>query len=166
YGVSNLNLETSKNLYVQDNRTHKGQHLTQISGLLPHINERIKFSINDTFPSWPIAEHYIIEYGYQKGFVPIKVHNKINNNGCLMNLYYKCEFGSIYQPKKNVVLQNQRNKGTKKVNCNWQLNLSSATSFVRITSLHDHHALMPDETIESFQWVVQNLEKATRIPPR
>ncbi|CAG8758495.1 10786_t:CDS:2, partial [Gigaspora rosea] len=230
-----FNLETSENLYEGDNGTHKEQHLTDISGPLPHINEQIEFSINDTFP----------------------MHNKTDKNGCLTNLYYKCEFGGTYQPKKTVNLQNQRNKGTKKVNCTWTLNLLSATGFIRITNLHDLHiehqlspdtrifapinrqfsdecceeirhlvvsgrydlstirsllssqrekciqfcnviiqdntaqtnhynfplclfvlvdnynktriaaqALMPDETIESFQWVVQNLEEATGIPPR
>ncbi|CAG8833588.1 2236_t:CDS:2, partial [Gigaspora margarita] len=47
-------------------------------------------------------------------------------------------------------LQNQHNKGMKKVNCNWQLNLSLVIGFVHITSLHDHHVehqLSPDTRI-------------------
>ncbi|CAG8732725.1 28765_t:CDS:2 [Dentiscutata erythropus] len=66
-----LNLETSIKLFylqVQDNGTHKGQHLVEMSGLLPYINEQIVFSIDDTFPNWLIAEHYIAQYGRQKGF--------------------------------------------------------------------------------------------------
>ncbi|CAG8848072.1 597_t:CDS:1, partial [Gigaspora margarita] len=45
-----FDLEASENLYEEDNRTHKKQHLTKISGPLPYINEQIEFSINDTLP--------------------------------------------------------------------------------------------------------------------
>ncbi|CAG8628741.1 1691_t:CDS:2, partial [Scutellospora calospora] len=104
--------ESSESLY-KDNGTLKGHYLIEISGPLPHINEKIELSINDTFPNWAIAEHYIAQYGYQKGFVAIKVCNRTDKNGRLTNLYYKCEFGGTYQPKKTVNLQNQHNKDTR-----------------------------------------------------
>ncbi|CAG8802591.1 5862_t:CDS:1, partial [Racocetra fulgida] len=61
--------------------THKGQDLVGINGALPHINKAIVFAIDDTFPNWSIAEHYVAEYGRQKGFVPIKICNKTDRNG-------------------------------------------------------------------------------------
>ncbi|CAG8821344.1 32035_t:CDS:1 [Gigaspora margarita] len=148
-----LNLETStelSDLQVQDNSTYKGQSLVEISGPLPYINEEIVFFIDDTFPNWLIAEHYIAQYGCQKGFVPIKIRNKTDKNGRLINLYYKCEFGGTYQPKKTVDLQSQHNKGSKKLNCNWQLNLSLSTGLIHITSLckqHIDYQLLPDTMI-------------------
>ncbi|CAG8721889.1 13737_t:CDS:2 [Cetraspora pellucida] len=130
--------------------THKGQDLVGINGALPHINKAIVFTIDDTFPNWSIAEHYIAEYGRQKGFVPIKIHNKTDRNGRLINLYYKCEFSGTYQPKKTNNLQNQHNKGSKKLNCDWKANLSFATGVVQITSFNDNHVehqLSPDTKI-------------------
>ncbi|CAG8736641.1 17530_t:CDS:2, partial [Racocetra fulgida] len=142
--------ELSESLNVQDNGIHKGQHLVEIPGPLPYINEQIVFVVNDTFPNWPIAEHYVGQYGCQKGFIPVKIRNKTDKNGRLTNLYFKCKFGGTYQPKKIVILQNQHNKGSKKLNCNWQLNLSLATGLIRITSFCDHHVehqLSPDTMI-------------------
>ncbi|CAG8639679.1 11574_t:CDS:2, partial [Racocetra fulgida] len=130
--------------------THKGQDLFMINGSLPHINKLIVFAVDDTFPKWPIAEHYIDEYGRQKGFIAIKIRSKTDHNGRLLNLYYKCEFGRTYQPKKTNNLQNQHNKGSKKLNCDWKVNLPFATGVVRITSFNDHHVehqLLPDTEI-------------------
>ncbi|CAG8542026.1 4126_t:CDS:2 [Dentiscutata heterogama] len=119
--------------------THKGQDLVGINSALPHINKAIVFAIDNTFPNWSIAEHYVAEYGRQKGFVPIKIRNKTDRNGRLINLYYKCEFSGTYQLKKTNNLQNQHNKGSKKLNCDWKANLSFATGVVRITSFNDNH---------------------------
>ncbi|CAG8739868.1 14517_t:CDS:2, partial [Dentiscutata erythropus] len=133
-----------------DNETHKGQDLVGVNGSLPQINKPIVFVIGNSFPNWPIAEHYIAKYGCQKGFVAIKICNKTDNARCLTNLYFKCEFGGTYQPKKVDNLQNQHNKGFKKVDCNWRINLSSATGVVCITSFNDHHVkhqLFPDTNI-------------------
>ncbi|CAG8799364.1 18983_t:CDS:1, partial [Racocetra fulgida] len=94
--------------------------------------------------------HYVTQYGRQKGFVAIKIRSKTDHNGHLTNLYYKCEFGGTYQSKKTNNLQNQHNKGSKKINCDWKVNLSSATSMIRITSFNDHHVehqLSPDTNI-------------------
>ncbi|CAG8654414.1 6725_t:CDS:1 [Racocetra fulgida] len=134
-----LDLDILENLNEEEKETHKGQHLIRISSPLSPISKQIVFAINDTFPNWLIAEHYVTQYGHQKGFVAIKIRNKTDNNGGLTNLYYKCEFGSIYQQKKSVNLQSQYNKDTKKLNCKWKLNLLSATDVVRITSFYDQH---------------------------
>ncbi|CAG8608205.1 15067_t:CDS:2, partial [Cetraspora pellucida] len=71
-----LDLETSElseSLY-ENNKTLKKHYLINISGPLPHINKKIKLSINNIFSNWAIAEH-IIHYSYQKGFVAIKDAN-------------------------------------------------------------------------------------------
>ncbi|CAG8683158.1 863_t:CDS:2, partial [Cetraspora pellucida] len=120
-------------------KTHKGQDLVGINGTLPHINKAIVFAIDDTFPNWLIAEHYVAEYSCQKGFVPIKICNKTDRNECLINLYYKCEFSRTYQPKKTNNLQNQHNKVSKKLNYDWKANLSFATGVVQITSFNNNH---------------------------
>ncbi|CAG8817752.1 19439_t:CDS:1, partial [Racocetra persica] len=94
--------------------------------------------------------HYVTQYGHQKEFMAIKIHNKIDNNGHLMNLYYKYEFGGMYKLKKTNHLQNQHNKDSKKLNCDWKINLLSATGLVRITSFNNHyteHQLSPDTNI-------------------
>ncbi|CAG8725971.1 10244_t:CDS:1 [Gigaspora margarita] len=88
--------ETYDEVHEEMHKTHKGQNLVGINGPLPHINKAIVFTINDTFSNWSIAEHYVAEYGHQKGFVAIKICNKTNHNGCLINLYYKCEFSRTY----------------------------------------------------------------------
>ncbi|CAG8605704.1 19720_t:CDS:2, partial [Racocetra fulgida] len=106
---------------MSDNEIYKGQGLVEIYGILPNITKRIVFAIDDTFPNWSIAEHYVTQYGHQKGFMTIKIRNKIDNNG-----------------------------RSKKLNCDWKINLSSATGLVHITSFNDHyteHQLSPDTNI-------------------
>ncbi|CAG8824586.1 25154_t:CDS:1, partial [Cetraspora pellucida] len=142
--------EAHDETFDEVHEVHKGQDLVGINGPLPHINKPIVFAIDDTFPNWPIAEHYVTQYGHQKGFVAIKIRSKTDHNGHLTNLYYKYEFGGTYQSKKTNNLQNQHNKGSKKINCDWKVNLSSATSMIRITSFNDHHVehqLSPDTNI-------------------
>ncbi|CAG8464521.1 11081_t:CDS:2 [Scutellospora calospora] len=142
--------EVHDETFDEVHEVHKGQDLVGINDPLPHINKPIVFAIDDTFPNWLIAEYYVTQYGRQKGFVAIKIRCKTDHNGHLTNLYYKCEFGGTYQSKKTNNLQNQHNKGSKKINCDWKVNLSSATSMIHITSFNDHHVehqLLPDTNI-------------------
>ncbi|CAG8735918.1 10888_t:CDS:2, partial [Dentiscutata erythropus] len=95
--------EVHDEMHDEMHEIHKGQDLVGINGLLPHINKAIVFTIDDTFPNWPIAEHYIAEYGCSK-----------------------------------------------KLNCNWKVNLSFATGVVHITHFNDNHVehqLSPDTKI-------------------
>ncbi|CAG8811241.1 11436_t:CDS:1, partial [Racocetra fulgida] len=60
--------EAHDETFDEVHEVHKGQDLVGINGPLPHINKPIVFAIDDTFPNWPIAEHYVTQYGRQKGF--------------------------------------------------------------------------------------------------
>ncbi|CAG8763619.1 24345_t:CDS:2, partial [Dentiscutata erythropus] len=91
--IADLSQELLHDEINKTHETYKGQDLAIVNGSLPRIKKPIVFAVDDTFPDWPIAEHYIAEYGRQKGFVAIKIRSKTDHNGHLINLYYKCEFG-------------------------------------------------------------------------
>ncbi|CAG8539390.1 16341_t:CDS:2, partial [Cetraspora pellucida] len=80
-----------------------------------------------------------------------KGQDLVRINGALSHINKAiCEFSRTYQPKKTNNLQNQHNKGSKKLNCDWKANLSFATGVVQITSFNDNHVehqLSPDTKI-------------------
>ncbi|CAG8825929.1 3677_t:CDS:2, partial [Dentiscutata erythropus] len=93
-----------------------------------HINQPIELLVGAQFNSWAIAEHYIKEYGRQKGFV-------VN--------WYRVEHHKSYSTALN-----DRVKKRTYVYCKWHVNLSNpeASNFVHITlvDLEHNHILDAD----------------------
>lgn len=125
---------------------------------IPTITEPLELSIGRRFDTWIVAENTIKEYGKCKGFA-INRHrveyseNQITDLGerVVRKRTYVCEYFGKYKPNKMKPIEQQHNKGSKKTDCKWHVNLSKPkdTDFVHITFIHpDHnHELLVDNAI-------------------
>ncbi|CAB4397373.1 unnamed protein product [Rhizophagus irregularis] len=91
---------------------------------IPTVIEPLELSIKCHFDTWIVAENTIKEYGKRKGFA-------INR--------YRIEYSEnqITDLDERV----QHNKGSKKTDCKWHVNLSKPknTDFVHITFIYPGH---------------------------
>jgi MULE transposase domain/FAR1 DNA-binding domain len=122
------------------------------------IPEPLELSIGCRFDTWIVAENTIKEYGKRKGFA-INRHrveysgNQITDSGerVVKKRTYVCEYFGKYKPNKEKPIEQQHNKGSKKTDCKWHVNLSKPkdTDFVHITFIHlDHnHELLANNVI-------------------
>ena len=114
-----------------------------------------ELSIGCRFGTWVIAENTIKEFGKRNGFV-INRHRveyskgqiSDSNEKAVKKRTYVCEYFGKYKPNKVTPIEQQRNKGSKKTDCKWHVNLSKPeeADFVHITFIHpDHnHELLAD----------------------
>uniref|UniRef100_U9U1U9 FAR1 domain-containing protein n=1 Tax=Rhizophagus irregularis (strain DAOM 181602 / DAOM 197198 / MUCL 43194) TaxID=747089 RepID=U9U1U9_RHIID len=100
----------------------------------PLLAQPIELSVGTRFSSWIIAEHYLKEYGRQKGFVVNRYRVEYSkssadpNNRIVKKRTFACENAGRYKPNKTRPIEQQRNKGSKKTNCKWHINLSKPES--------------------------------------
>ncbi|CAB5380290.1 unnamed protein product [Rhizophagus irregularis] len=122
----------------------------------PLLAQPIELSVGTRFSSWIIAEHYLKEYGRQKGFVVNRYRVEYSkssadpNNRIVKKRTFACENAGRYKPNKTRPIEQQRNKGSKKTNCKWHINLSKPESngFIHITFvyLEHNHTINADNT--------------------
>ncbi|CAB4424007.1 unnamed protein product [Rhizophagus irregularis] len=121
----------------------------------PLLAQPIELSVGTRFSSWIIAEHYLKEYGRQKGFVVNCYRVEYSkssdpNNRIVKKRTFACENAGRYKPNKTRPIEQQRNKGSKKTNCKWHINLSKPESngFIHITFvyLEHNHTINADNT--------------------
>ncbi|CAB4433907.1 unnamed protein product [Rhizophagus irregularis] len=97
---------------------------------IPTITEPLELSIGCHFDTWIVAENTIKEYGKRKGFA-INRHrveyseNQITDLGdrVVKKRTYVCEYFGKYKPNKMKSIEQQHNKGSKKTDCKWHINL-------------------------------------------
>ncbi|CAG8750912.1 15453_t:CDS:2, partial [Rhizophagus irregularis] len=83
----------------------------------PSLTHPIELSVNSKFSSWEIAEHYLKEYGRQKGFVVNKYrveYIQLSNSTVQIprRRTFACEYAGKYKPNyKSKQIDQQRNKG-------------------------------------------------------
>ncbi|CAG8689611.1 4039_t:CDS:2, partial [Dentiscutata erythropus] len=106
-----------------------------------HINQPIELLVGARFNSWAIAEHYVKEVEHHKSY-------STTLNDRVKKRTYVCEKAGKYKPNKTKLLEQQRNKGSKKTDCKCHVNLSNpeASNFVHITfvDLEYNHILDAD----------------------
>ncbi|CAB4441874.1 unnamed protein product [Rhizophagus irregularis] len=114
----------------------------------PLITSSIDLSVGTRFSSWKVAEYYLKEYGRQKGFVIkkycVEYHKNSSSNSCerpVKKRTLTCENSGKYKPNKTKSIAHQRNKGSKKTDCKWHVNLSNpeSTNYVHITFAYLQH---------------------------
>ncbi|CAG8636068.1 16722_t:CDS:2, partial [Racocetra persica] len=121
--VEEKQYEIENNTFVVDSEERENISIEPIlgSGLegldptqYPLITSSIELSVGTRFSSWEIAEYYLKEYGRQNG---------------------------KYKSKKSKPIAQQRNKGSKRTDCKWHINLSSPkyTHYVYITFVYLEH---------------------------
>ena len=115
----------------------------------------LDLSVGRRFDTWVVAENTIKEFGKRNGFVINRHRVEYSKNQLpdsdeklVKKRTYVCECFGKYKPNKVTPLEQQRNKGSKKTDCKWHINLSKPekVDFVHITFIHpDHnHELLAD----------------------
>ncbi|CAB5306953.1 unnamed protein product [Rhizophagus irregularis] len=122
----------------------------------PSLTHPIELSVNSKFSSWEIAEHYLKEYGRQKGFVVNKYrveYIQLLNSTVQIprRRTFACEYAGKYKPNyKSKQIDQQRNKGSKKTDCKWRVHLSKTinNNFIHVTSIYleHNHEILADNT--------------------
>jgi hypothetical protein len=119
------------------------------------LTSSIDLSVGIRFSSWEIAEYYLKEYGRRKGFVikkyRVEYHKNLPSDSSerlVKKRTLTCENSGKYKPIKTKSIAHQRNKGSKKTDCKWHVNLSnpSSTNYVHITfvNLEHNHVINAD----------------------
>ena len=83
----------------------------------PLITFPIELSVGIRFSSWEIAEYYLKEYGRQNGFVIKRYRVEYHKNRTVKKWTLTCEKAGKYKPIKTKSIEQQRNKGSKKMDC-------------------------------------------------
>ncbi|CAG8791125.1 9558_t:CDS:10, partial [Cetraspora pellucida] len=107
----------------------------------PLITSSIELSVGTRFSSWEIAEYYLKEYGRQNGFATKRYRVELHKNRRVKKRTLACEKAGKYKPNKSKPIGQQRNKGSKRTDCKWHINLSSPeyTHYVHITFVYLEH---------------------------
>ena len=95
----------------------------------PLLTQPIELSVGTKFNFWIIAEHYLKEYRRQRGFAIKRYRVEYCNNTALSNSTdrivkrrtFACEYARNYKPTKSKPIEQQCNKGSKKVGCKWHI---------------------------------------------
>ncbi|CAG8712136.1 12102_t:CDS:2, partial [Dentiscutata erythropus] len=101
----------------------------------PLITSSIELSVGIRFSSWEIAKYYLKEYGRQKGFAIKRYRVEFDKNRIVKKRTLTCKKAGKYTPNKTKPIGQQRNKGSKRTDCKWHVNLSRPgyTNYVHIT---------------------------------
>ena len=96
--------------------------------MLPRLNTCPNLYEGMLFPNFDIALHYCLEFGRFSGFAVRKKRMEKNNDGSIRSRYIDCKYsGKISKDSDHV---NFRNKGSKKTECPWHINLSQLLPYI------------------------------------
>ncbi|RHZ76963.1 hypothetical protein Glove_187g3 [Diversispora epigaea] len=121
-----------------------GAEFENYEGVLPLIDTPIKIIESTQFISMSIAVHFIEQYARQKKFAIIKYKNETFQDGTCRKRVFKCDLGG------RPALGKQKNKGTKKYRCIWQINVTRGKNspITTVTSfINDHNHKLSSETM-------------------
>ncbi|GES96856.1 protein FAR1-related sequence 5-like [Rhizophagus clarus] len=143
------------------------------------VTNPIELSIGLRFDTWEIAERYLKEYGRQNGFVVnrhrvefVEFHDCQSENSVRIakKRTFACEYSGKYKPNKSKPIEQQHNKGSKKTDCKWHVNMSKPhnSDFIHITfmDLEHNHKILADNarfatTFRKFnQSILNEIERA------
>jgi len=108
----------------------------------------INLCIGCTFRLWESIDIIMEAYGKRHGFTAIKKRLIRHEDGSIKHRSFGCEFGSHYQPKKQVDINNHRDRKSKRQQYAWNANYncSKNSQIITLTTFNDshNHALFPD----------------------
>lgn len=120
---------------------------------LPRLSACPEIKEGTLFPNFDVAVHYCVEYGRFKGFTVRKKRMDKNTDGSIRSRCLDCEYSGKAPNNDRVTA---RNKGTKKTQCQWHINLSQpiSASCVKVNTFVDehNHTLLPDTEIFSTEF--------------
>ncbi|RGB39351.1 hypothetical protein C1646_664682 [Rhizophagus diaphanus] len=96
------------------------------------------------FPNFDIAYYYCLEFGRFSGFAVRKKRIEKNSGGSIRSRCMDCEFSEKTPNNSNHI--NIRNKGSKKTECPWHINLlqplnSNFVKIIKFVNKHNHKLL-------------------------
>src|SRR5437763_13270246 len=116
--------------------------------MLIYLNSVINLCVGCIFKSWENVDTIMEGYGKKHGFTIIKKRLIRHENGSIKHRSFGCEFGGRYQPKKQVDINNHRDRKSKRQQCLWNANFNcpkNSQNIVLTTFTDSHnHALLPD----------------------
>ncbi|CAG8622524.1 10499_t:CDS:1 [Diversispora eburnea] len=128
-----------------------GAEFENYEGILPLIDTPIEIIEGTQFISMSIAVHFIEQYARQKKFAVIKYKTETFQDGTCRKRVFKCDLGGRYSEKlSKPALGKQKNKGTKKYGCIWQINVTRGKNspITTVTSfINDHNHKLSSETM-------------------
>ncbi|RIB03246.1 hypothetical protein C2G38_2225685 [Gigaspora rosea] len=99
--------------------------------------------VGQVFETWQEVDEYLQEYSWQEKFVVIKIRNERGPppDQTYRRRTYACNHQGAYEPKKSVILENQRNSKSKRTECPWHMNVTfpKKATTISITSLNISH---------------------------
>src|SRR5215471_3087119 len=126
-------------------------------GEYPLLNTySIELTVGSRFSSWEIAEYYLKEYGRQRGFSVNKYRVEFTPSSDLADKIprkrtFVCEFAGKYNPSKSNQIGQQHNKGSKKTDCRWRVNLNkpknSNSIHITTANLEHNHEVSADNAM-------------------
>ncbi|CAG8793187.1 6548_t:CDS:2 [Gigaspora margarita] len=94
-------------------------------------------SVGYTFQSWNDVDSFLKTYSRQFGFAIIKKRVGYYKNGMINHRFFRCEFGGIYNPKKQVDINAHCEQQSKHQGCDWHINLNFPQDATCITYCND-----------------------------
>ena len=92
---------------------------------LPLIYTPIEIEVGTRFYSMSIVVHFVEQYALQKNFAIVKYKNESFSDGTCRKRVFKCDLGGKYEKKlSRPLLGKIKNKGSKKKECMWQVNIN------------------------------------------
>jgi len=98
-------------------------------------------SVGQTFKTWDDVDKYFKDYAWQENFVVIRIRNERDSSQVCRRRTFACDRQGTYNPKKTVILENQRNSRSKRSGCPWHVNLTfpKKVAVINVTSLDLNH---------------------------
>ena len=131
----------------------EGADLIQYSEAIPHLQLCPNLTEGMNFPNFEIAIHYCIEFGRFNGFAVRKKRVEKNSDGSVRSRCIDYEYSGKIKDNNRIMI---RNKGSKKTECSWHVNLSQPlnVNYVKITKfINSHnHELLPNNSLFASQF--------------
>ncbi|CAG8847740.1 34286_t:CDS:2, partial [Gigaspora margarita] len=109
---------------------------------LPLIDTPFELKVGTQFPSMLVAVHFVEQYARQNRFATYKHKGEKFKDGTWRKRVLKCDLGGRYNERLlKPALGKQKNKGSKKQGCKWQINITRPldSSIVTITTFNNEH---------------------------
>ncbi|CAG8448952.1 10013_t:CDS:1 [Ambispora leptoticha] len=136
-GVTN-NPFTTGSIAIVESEPSVQQH-QQTQTLVPPVS--MQLAVGSIFQNWENVDEFLDQYGREQGFVVRKKRVERDELGIVRKRTYDCEHGGRYTPKKKAALHEQRNRTSKRIQCNWHINLSfpKTSAHITVTTFVNEH---------------------------
>ncbi|CAG8602460.1 5264_t:CDS:2 [Funneliformis caledonium] len=128
------NYNENECILVNTHNNVLGIELLEYNGQLPIINTPINLEVGVSFLSPKIADHYIEQYAMQQYFIIFKAKFEVHSDKTFRKRVFKCNVeGYCKQKLFDLAVGSSKKKGSKKIGCEWQINMTSPKNLSLVT---------------------------------